>query len=138
MGEAKIMRLAGRSTRPMQLLGAHHRLHLPVARGASTERIPSHVTTVDGVDVIDAEAWWRSVHHLPVRAKLRGLLQGAGVSFWDGDTTSNFVKGPAVALSAIGGIPLRVNEHTPRGSVELAIGRRAQWCHWMMSQVLYA
>ena len=38
---------------------------------------PSLVRSVDGVDVIDAEALWRSIHGLPVMAKLRGLLKGA-------------------------------------------------------------
>jgi len=76
------------------------------------------VNTVDGVQILDAEAWWRSVHPLPTKGKLRGLLEAGGVEFWDDE--HNFVKTPVVALSAVGGIPLRAGE--TEGTVKLSIG----------------
>lgn len=115
-------------------------------RQCSTSTVPI-TGSVGGVPVIDSEAWWRSVRHEPVRAKLRALLRGAGVEFWDGSSSSsdsnsgngecNYVKAPSVALSAIGGIPLRLPAPSTSsvaaaaaaasgeggdGAIELAIG----------------
>lgn len=65
----------------------------------------SPVQTVSGVKVVDAEAWWQTVHPLPTKGKPRGLLESGGVGFWDDE--HNFVRTPVVALSAVGGIPIR-------------------------------
>eukprot|EP01065_Artemidia_motanka_P004030 TRINITY_DN11951_c0_g1_i1.p1 TRINITY_DN11951_c0_g1~~TRINITY_DN11951_c0_g1_i1.p1 ORF type:complete len:987 (+),score=305.28 TRINITY_DN11951_c0_g1_i1:96-3056(+) len=70
--------------------------------------------------VLAPEAWWDSVGGLPLAGKLRGLLRGGGVRFWDSEEL--FVRRPSVALCAVGGIPLRLSA---TGRPQLALGQRS-------------
>ncbi len=74
--------------------------------GGNTNNIVRRVAP--GVLVLDSAAWWSSVpKEVPLRDKLGVLLKNCGCEFWD---DINLLKPkPVVALSAIGGIPIKLS-----------------------------
>eukprot|EP00466_Bigelowiella_natans_P007618 jgi/Bigna1/71256/fgenesh1_pg.15_\ len=90
---------------------------------------------VDGVRFIDAEAWWGSIDELPrpvpsspVSSRTQGSASGRMTMPRQRkmrqkmDQGRLFVRDPVLAVSAIGGIPIRLGTSVPRDCVELGIG----------------
>jgi len=60
-----------------------------------------------GLRVLDQIAWWNSVRSIQLGGKLNGLLEGAGVEFYDETEHRKFIKAPMVSMVALGGVPVR-------------------------------
>jgi len=60
--------------------------------------------------VIDQNRWWDSVHDLPLSHKLTDLLENTGIEFWENSEKTLAKPRPVIALCAVGGIPLRIDD----------------------------
>ncbi len=67
---------------------------------------------------IDSFQLWASVAQLSPEDKGRHLMKNGGVKFYDKGYL--YVKQPSVAITGVGGIPLKWTEYTPTDTVELS------------------
>lgn len=73
---------------------------------------------INNARFIDSFQLWASVAQLSAENKGRHLMKNGGVKFYDNDYL--YVKQPSVAITGVGGIPIRWTEHTPTDTVELS------------------
>lgn len=73
---------------------------------------------INNIRFIDSYQLWASVAQFNPENKSRYLMKNGGVKFYDGDHL--FVKQPSVAITGVGGIPIRWTKYTPTDTVEFS------------------
>ncbi|CAB9514764.1 adenylate kinase [Seminavis robusta] len=81
----------------------------PNNNSSRRERSPATLEH-QGAAFIDMDRAWKSILEVPLKARLRALMQQVGVTFWDGPE-GWFVRQPMAAVCAIGGLPTSLDSN---------------------------